>query len=107
MKVYKLSEFKRGWFVGDFDPSLIKTQDVEVAVQTFKAGDVEAEHYHGVAQEITVIIEGRAEMFGEVYGPGQIIVISPGESTAFRAIDDVKTVVVKYPGATNDKYLIR
>lgn len=36
MKVNKLNDMFRGWVVGNFDPSLWKTDDVEVAVKTYK-----------------------------------------------------------------------
>ena len=35
MEVHKLSDMVCGWFVGDFEPTLYKTTDVEVAVQKF------------------------------------------------------------------------
>ena len=105
MKKYKLSDFTRGWFVGDFFPSIIKTQDVEVAIQKFKAGDEEAEHCHKVATEITVIVTGRIELSGVEYQAGDVIETMPGEFAKFRAIEDTTTVVVKHPGALNDKYL--
>ena len=104
MKKYNLNDFIRGWFVGDFDPSIIKTQDVEVAVQSFNAGDIEDKHFHRLATEITVLISGKAKMFDEIIEPGSIVEISPGEITGFEAIEDCVTVVVKYPGAKDDKY---
>ena len=30
-----LSEMKLGWFVGNFEPSLYKTNDVEVAIKSY------------------------------------------------------------------------
>lgn len=104
MELFKLNEFIRGWFVGDFEPSLIKTQDVEVAVQSFQAGDIEDKHFHKVATEITVLVSGKAKMFDKIIEAGSIIKIDPGEITGFEAIEDCTTVVVKYPGAKNDKY---
>ena len=104
MEKFALEQFVRGWFVGDFEPSIIKTGDVEVAVQRFSAGTYEAAHLHKKATEITVLVEGRAEMFDQIIEEGSIIKIEPGEVTSFRAITDCTTVVVKYPGAKNDKY---
>jgi quercetin dioxygenase-like cupin family protein len=106
MKRHKLADMTRGWFVGDFAPSLYQTQDVEVAVQHFPAGTVEAEHLHKIATEITVIVSGEAEMQGQRLVAGDIAVLDPGEVTGFRAITDVVTAVVKIPGAKNDKYLV-
>ena len=39
MKKAKLSDMKGGWFIGNFEPSLYKTNDCEVAVKTYKKGD--------------------------------------------------------------------
>ena len=101
----KLNDMVRGWFVGNFEPSLYKTNDVEVAVQTYMAGATEAAHYHKVATEITVIQSGTVKMFDKIWNVGDIVVIEPGEVTGFEALTDAVTVVVKLPGANNDKYL--
>ena len=39
MKVSKLSDYTRGWVIGDFEPSILKTKDFEVAVLTHKQGE--------------------------------------------------------------------
>jgi hypothetical protein len=100
-----LDSMTRGWFVGDFLPTLLPTTDAEVAIQQYRAGDYEAAHYHKIATEITVILNGEAEMFGRIFRHGDIIKIPPGGITDFRAITDVTTVVVKHPGAKNDKFI--
>lgn len=104
MKKAKLENMTKGWLVGDFEPTLIKTRDVEVAVKEYRKGDREGCHYHKVATEITVICSGRVRMNGIEYQRGDIIVIEPLESTDFEALEDTMTTVVKYPGAGNDKY---
>jgi quercetin dioxygenase-like cupin family protein len=106
MKVDKLDRMVKGWFVGNFEPTVIKTNDVEVAVKKYKAGDYESAHYHKIATEITVIISGEVEMNGKKFIEGDIIVIEPNEPTDFRVLKDTITAVVKYPGANNDKYLV-
>lgn len=106
MKLFKLIDMVKGWFVGSFTPTIIDTKNVEVAVKYYKKGDYEASHYHKIATEITVIISGFVSMNGKGYGKGDIILIDPGESTDFKVLtDDVVTCVVKYPGASNDKYI--
>lgn len=49
MKNYKLDKMIRGWFVGNFDPSVFKTNDVEVGVKEYKKGDTEEKHHHKIA----------------------------------------------------------
>ena len=104
MDLYNINNMFKGWFIGDFEPSLCKTQYVEVGVKEYKAGEYEPCHYHKIATEFTVIIEGKVEMNGQGYSTGDIIKIMPNEITDFKAITNTKTVVVKLPGAKNDKY---
>jgi hypothetical protein len=104
LEKYKLGDMIKGWFIGNFEPSLYKTNDVEVGIKKYNAGDYENSHFHKIATEFTVIISGTVEMNGVQYFENEIIKIIPGVKTNFKAITDVVTVVVKLPGANNDKY---
>lgn len=104
MTTANLNEMTKGWFIGNFEPSLYKTNDVEVAVKNYQKGDKEAEHYHKLATEFTIVICGKIRMFDKIFDANSIIKIEPGESTSFECIEDASTVVVKIPGANNDKY---
>ena len=105
MKSAKLKDMTGGWFIGNFEPSLKKTVDVEVAVKEYRAGDKEQAHYHKVATEYTAVINGTVKMFGREWHTGDIIIVEPGDVTSFEAITDAVNVVVKIPGANDDKYL--
>lgn len=105
MKVSLISEMKGGWFVGNFEPTLYKTNHTEVAVKEYRAGDYGERHYHKIATELTVIVRGIVKMNDIEYAEGSIIVMEPGEKTDFLAVTDTITVVVKVPGANNDKYI--
>ena len=104
MKKAKLKDMVKGWFVGNFTPTLIATNLVEVAVKEYKKGEYEVRHHHKIATEITVITAGRVLMNGVEYIKGDIVVIEPFEATDFRVLEDSVTTVVKIPGASNDKY---
>jgi quercetin dioxygenase-like cupin family protein len=104
MQVAKLNAMIKGWFIGNFSPTLHATEAVEVAVKEYPAGFTEAWHFHKIATEFTVIVSGEVEMNGKHYGKGDIIVIPPGEGTDFTALTLTVTTVVKVPGASNDKY---
>lgn len=105
MNIYKLKDMTGGWFIGDFTPSLLKTAEIEVAVQYFKAGEHSPLHYHRVATEMTVIISGSAKINNGTVYAGDIVSVQPGESLSFHALEDTVTVVVKTPSIGNDKYL--
>lgn len=105
MIVDHLDHMLKGWFVGDFEPTLYRTQDVEIAVKHYGAGEHEASHHHEIATELTVIVTGAARMRDRELGPGDIVVLTPGEVSDFTALTEVTLVAVKLPGASNDKYV--
>ncbi len=104
MKKAHLNEMVKGWFVGDFTPTAFATDQCEVAVKTYKKGDSDTAHFHKSAHEITLIIEGKVIMMDLTWRKGDIIVVKPGEVSAFLALTDVTLVVVKIPGTRNDKF---
>ncbi len=104
MEINKLKDFIKGWFIGDFEPSLLKTNSFEVAIKRYKAGESENKHHHKLATEFTVIVTGEVIMNGVTYYENDIITILPYEATDFKCITDTITVVVKTPSIKNDKY---
>ena len=106
MKKYKLEDFKGGWFIGDFEPTIIRTKGFEVSVKHYKKGDKERRHVHKLAEEFTVIISGKCQLSGEILGPGDIAVLKKGEEMTedFEALEDTITTVVKIPSVIGDKY---
>lgn len=105
MKHARLESMVKGWFVGAFEPTAFSTPGCEVAVKHYKAGTTEVLHHHKVATEITLVLVGRVIMDGKEWTDGDIVVLEPGEATSFEALTDTTTVVVKVPGARDDKYL--
>ena len=106
MEKFKLSQMTKGWFVGDFEPSILKTKNCEVGVKSYKKGTLESAHYHKKAQEITVIIQGIARINSTILKTGDIILIKENEIAEFEAIEDVVTVVYKSKSIPNDKYIV-
>lgn len=104
MTLYDISQMKKGWFVGDFAPAIYQTSQFEVALKFYKAGDREGRHFHRKAHEITVVAKGKVKMNDQFLEAGQIVLISPGESTDFIAIEDTITFVLKWPSLPLDKY---
>lgn len=105
MEIYKLENMTGGWFIGDFTPVVIPSKDVEVAIKNYKQGDCESKHHHRIATELTVIAVGKARMNEFILNAGDVMVIKPGESTDFEALEDCSTTVVKFPSVAGDKYV--
>lgn len=107
MKHDSLENMFKGWFVGNFSPTAYVTDACEVAVKKYLASEKEESHFHKKATEITLILSGKVRMMNADWSAGDILVLDPGDVTSFEAIEDSVTVVVKVPGATNDKYLAK
>ena len=99
-----LKDMVGGWCIGHFSPSVMQSDNFEVAIKHYAKGAKEKRHLHKVATEITVIVSGKVEMSGDIYETDDIISIAPGEATDFTALEDTITVVVKTPSIGNDKY---
>lgn len=106
MKVYKLEDMINGWFIGNFDPSILKTENFEVSVKYYKKGEYHKSHYHKNSTEITVIVSGSAKMNNIIYNKGDIVEIEPYDATDFEVLEDTSTIVVKIPSSINDKFFI-
>lgn len=106
MKKFNLNDFKGGWFIGNFSPSVFQTEEFEVALKKYKKGEVDALHFHREAIELTLIIEGYADFSGTIVKENDIILIEKNEQNLFKALTDVKLCVVKFPSIPGDKYLL-
>jgi len=106
MRLYNWNDFKGGWYIGRFDPTIIPSDEVEVCIKRYKAGDHDQSHKHILADEITMIIEGFVDMNKVKYRANDIIWIEKGEVTDFTALTDAVTCVVKLPCVKGDKYLV-
>ena len=106
MDIENLRNFTAGWFIGDFTPSLHQTKDFEVGVKSFRAGEDHASHYHKVAKEINVILDGSVEVNGILLFKGDVFVMHPYEVTEIEFKTDTRILVIKTPSAPGDKYLV-
>lgn len=104
MKKFNLETYIKGWIIGNFEPTLLNTNDFEIAIKRYKKEDYEEPHYHKLATEWTIIVEGSVKMNDKIYYKNDIIKIEPNETTDFKCLTDVITVVIKIPCVKNDKY---
>jgi quercetin dioxygenase-like cupin family protein len=104
MRTARLEDMVKGWFVGDFEQSVLRTSACEVAVKHYKAGEREDLHHHRIATEVTLVISGTVFMCGRQWGAGDIILLDPNDATDFEALTDAVNVVVKMPSVPGDKY---
>lgn len=105
MKKYNLKDFDKGWFIGNFSPTLLNTEEFEVAIKYYKKGDYEERHYHKKSVEYTIIVKGKVKMFDTIFKKGDIIEVNPYDKTSFTALSNTITAVIKTPSVKNDKFI--
>lgn len=105
MKKFFLNNFVRGWIVGDFEPTVIKTKGFEFGIKKYNQGEIEQRHFHREAEEVTVIISGIFEMNSGIFKEGDIVFLEKNEEVDFKCLKSGYTAVVKIPSVKNDKYL--
>lgn len=106
MKITQMQDMTRGWFIGDFEPSVLRTKDFEVGYLTHKAGEFWAPHVHKEAVEINYLISGKMTLNDVMILPGMIFMIERGEVAKPVFLEDCSLIVVKSPSVIGDKYAV-
>lgn len=101
-----LKNFFRGWIIGDFVPSLIQTDKFEIGILTHKKDEYWAPHYHKIATEYNVVLNGIVEINEQIFEKNDIFIIYPNEISIPKFLTDVEILVIKVPSIPNDKYLV-
>ena len=100
-----LSQFKNGWFIGDFSPTLTRTNQFEACVKNFSQGEVELAHFQKIATEITVVLTGSVRMGEHTLEEDDNLIVFKNEICDFEALTDCKVLGIKFPSLPNDKVL--
>ena len=104
MKVFNIKDMKGGWFIGNFEPSILKTDNFEVGHHAHKKGASTHNHYHKSSTEINVIVKGKMVVNGEVLTAGDIFVFEPYVVSESEFLEDTDLIVVRDSSNPNDKY---
>jgi len=104
MNIYNIQNYKDGWFIGDFEPTVLKTKDFEVCFKTHKKDEIWPKHYHQIATEINYMIKGEMLIQGKNLKAGDIFTLEPNEWADPIFLQDCELIVVKTPSVKGDKY---
>ena len=106
MTISNISEMTRGWFIGNFEPSILKTKDFEVGVMSHKKGEYWAPHIHKEAIEYNLLLDGLMNVNDVIIEPGTIFIFDKGEIARPIFLEDCRVLVVKSPSIPGDKYVV-
>ena len=104
MKQATIKNFKAGWFVGDFDPSIFKNPFFEVAHHKHTKGQETFPHYHKVTNELNYIVRGELIASGKHLKAGDMWIYEPNEVSNVEFLSDVDLIIVRWPSIPSDKY---
>tara|TARA_R110000824_G_scaffold203721_1_gene388337 strand:- start:291 stop:614 length:324 start_codon:yes stop_codon:yes gene_type:complete len=104
MLIKKMSNMIRGWFIGDFKPSILRTDKFEVGILTHKKGEYWPPHFHKEAIEYNVLLEGKMKVQETIINTEDIFIFKKGEIADPEFLEDCKVLVVKVPSIPRDKY---
>lgn len=102
----KLSDMTRGWFVGNFEPTVYTTSDAEASVRRLEKGYCEPCHFHRAVTKIIVVLTGKLRMFEKEWNADDIVVMEPGDISSIEALEDSRITMMIFPGIKNDKVYV-
>ena len=106
MKRFKLSDSgARGWFIGNFDQAVYKTDQFEICYQQNPRSQTPT-HTHKEITEITLLISGRQLCNGEIFEAGDICILEPGDISQIEYLEETSVVTIKTPSIPTDKFLL-
>ena len=105
MKVINCNSYN-GWFVGNFKPNLIASEELEFGYKKIPAGTDPDFHYHKHKTEYTILIEGKIELqFNkQIITPIATIILYPNEKNDQHFIEDSLILIINTPSKTGDKH---
>ena len=104
VKQSRIESMTRGWLIGDFTPSILKTSQFEVGYLSHKKGEIWPAHVHNDANEYNVLIRGRMQVNNEIIEQGTIFIIQKGMLTKAVFFEDCEVLCIKCPSKPSDKY---
>ena len=100
------SNFTRGWFLGNFEPSLYKTSDFEVGLLIHHADEKWDYHYHKEAEETNVLLKGKMKINEQLIEAGAVFQFPKNQIACPIFLEDCHILCIKEPCVIGDKYCI-
>lgn len=104
MRHFNIKNFDRGWIIGNFDNSVLKTEEFELGIKNYKSGEFNPNHLHKLSKEINFIVSGIVKFNEEYFGAGDVVVVEENECSFFECIEDCCIVVARNKSISTDKY---
>ena len=104
MIVSNIDQYFKGWFVGDFFPSIYRNTSFEIGHHKHQKGEPTYPHYHKVTTELNYIIKGELKVSGQILREGDMWIYEANEVSDVEFLSDVELIVIRWPSVPSDKY---
>ena len=101
-----ICDYVRGWIIGDFEPNIKKIKDYEIGLLTHKKDEKWGFHYHQLATEINILLDGRFIINNQEIKKGDVFIFEKNMIACPIFIEECKIICIKIPSCPNDKYII-
>lgn len=106
MDVSRIEQFKGGWFIGDFEPTLLRSKGFEVGWKVHHRIEKIEPHIHHEVTEYNLIAHGEMRVNNRHLIAGDLFILYKGERVDAEVLsDEAHVVVVKVPSIPSDKTL--
>jgi len=102
--IWNIDDFVRGWFIGDFTPSIYKTNEYELGVLSHSENEKWGFHFHKEADEINFLLEGRMKLNDKIIEKNSLFVIPKNQIACPIFLKDCQIICIKVPSVPTDKY---
>lgn len=106
MEVVPLDKMFRGWFIGDFEPSVFKTSAFEIGYLYHKKDEYWPAHYHEKIDEYNLLIKGKMLVNDKIINENEIFIIPKGIVSNPKFLEDSYIICIKTPSIPGDKILV-
>ena len=104
--VWFVDSFVRGWFIGDFEPSILRTKTWEMALLKHSKNEKWDFHYHAQADEVNVLLSGRMMLNGREIRSRNVFTIPKKQIACPLFLEDCMILCIKTPSVIGDKFCI-
>jgi dTDP-glucose pyrophosphorylase len=102
----RLETMFRGWYIGNFEPTVYKTKDFEVGYLLHKKGEIWPVHYHKYTTEVNLLTKGKMILNDLELNENDIFVINKGEIACPIFLEYCYIICIKIPSVPGDKIIL-
>lgn len=104
--IVDITQYTRGWLIGDFEPSIKKTKEYEIGLLKHYKDEKWQFHFHAESREINILVSGEMILNNIRLFSGTIFIFEKNMIACPIFLTDCIIICIKVPSIPSDKYII-